>query len=116
MKVEIQISILYAATEKLMSYYLILSDPVSQFLHIVCIKKHQLVDGSVVQELLSVCSYIKIEEKIISLTEESRNNVVQLVSRYNGQGFRVLILVTRELSTDGANYPLFITDEKAMMQ
>ncbi|WP_323854482.1 hypothetical protein [Xenorhabdus koppenhoeferi] len=59
---------------------------------------------------------LKIKEKIISLTEESRNNVVQLVSRYNGQGFRVLILVTQELSTDGADYPLFVTDEKAMMQ
>ncbi len=59
MTVEIQISTLYAATEKLMSYYLILLDPVNQFLHIICIKKYQLADKSVVQELLSVCSYIK---------------------------------------------------------
>ncbi|MBD1227754.1 magnesium-translocating P-type ATPase [Xenorhabdus griffiniae] len=76
---------------------------------------YQLVCKGAAEEMLSVCSYIRIKEKIISLTEEGRNNVMELVSSYNEQGFRVLILATRELSHDEVKHPLSVADEKEMV-
>lgn len=46
-------------------------------------KNHQLVCEDTSEEKLLVCSYIGIKEKIIPLTEESRNNVIELVSSYH---------------------------------
>ncbi len=40
---------------------------------------------------------------------------MELVSSYNEQGFRVLILATRELSPDEVKHPLSVTDEKEMV-
>ncbi|MDC9592635.1 magnesium-translocating P-type ATPase [Xenorhabdus sp. IM139775] len=77
-------------------------------------KNYQLICKGAAEEMLSVCSYIRIKEKIIPLTEENRNNVMGLVSRYNEQGFRVLILATRELSPDEVKHPLSVADEKEM--
>ncbi|MBD2786153.1 magnesium-translocating P-type ATPase [Xenorhabdus sp. DI] len=78
-------------------------------------KNYQLICKGAAEEMLSVCSYIRIKEKIIPLTEENRNNVMELVSRYNEQGFRVLILATRELSHDEVKHPLSVADEKEMV-
>ncbi|WP_338885211.1 magnesium-translocating P-type ATPase [Xenorhabdus sp. TH1] len=78
-------------------------------------KKYQLICKGAAEEMLSVCSYIRIKEKIIPLTEEIRNNVMELVSSYNEQGFRVLILATRELSHDEVKHPLSVADEKEMV-
>ncbi len=46
-------------------------------------KNHQIVCKDTAEKMLSVCSYIGIKEKIIPLTEESRNNVIELVSSHN---------------------------------
>ncbi|MCG3463190.1 hypothetical protein L7G72_15330 [Xenorhabdus bovienii] len=63
----------------------------------------------------SVCSHMRLKEKIISLTEENRNNVMGLVNLYKEQGFRGLILVTGELSLDEVKHPFSVADEKEMV-
>ncbi|AYA40536.1 hypothetical protein HZS38_09020 [Xenorhabdus nematophila] len=78
-------------------------------------RTHQLAYNDAEKKMLSICSFIRIKEKIILLTEESRNNVVKLVSRYHEQGFKVLILVALELSPDEVKHFLSVTDEKEMV-
>ncbi|MBC8954714.1 hypothetical protein [Xenorhabdus sp. PB62.4] len=75
-------------------------------------KNHQIVCSDTSEEMLLVCSYIGIKEKIIPLTEESRNNVVELVSSHNEQGFRVLILATLELSVDEVKLQPSVADKR----
>ncbi|CAM3814441.1 hypothetical protein Xentx_01496 [Xenorhabdus thuongxuanensis] len=78
-------------------------------------KKYQLICKGAVEEMLSVCSYIRIKEKIIPLTEESHKNVMELVSSYNDKSFRVLILATRELSHNEVKHPLSVAYEKEVV-
>ncbi|OTA21134.1 hypothetical protein Xbed_00780 [Xenorhabdus beddingii] len=77
-------------------------------------ENHQLSCKYAVEEMLSVCSHIRIKEKIIPLTEESCNNLIERVSDYNEQGFRVLILAERELSTGEVKQWLSVVERKKM--
>lgn len=71
-----------------------------------------MVGKGATEEMPSVCSHMRLKEKIISLTEENRNNVMGLVNLYKEQGFRGLILVTGELSLDEVKHPFSVADEK----
>ncbi|AKJ43903.1 magnesium ABC transporter ATPase [Pragia fontium] len=63
-------------------------------------KQHQLlICKGAVEEMLSVCSHIEKNGTILPLDSAGRQALLEQANGYNLQGFRVLILAVRELST-----------------
>ncbi|GKX63841.1 magnesium-translocating P-type ATPase [Pragia fontium] len=63
-------------------------------------KQHQLlICKGAVEEMLSVCSHIEKNGAILPLDSAGRQALLEQANGYNLQGFRVLILAVRELST-----------------
>ncbi|MEG0293899.1 magnesium-translocating P-type ATPase [Enterococcus sp.] len=74
---------------------------------------HQLmVTKGAVEEMESVCSHVKINGEVTSITEELREKMRNVNRRLNEQGMRVLTVATRLDVHDDAVYS--ISDEKEM--
>lgn len=67
-----------------------------------------LICKGAVEEMLAVATRIQLGNKVLPLDATRRAELVALTERYNQQGFRVLLLATRE---DNATRPLAVADE-----
>ena len=52
--------------------------------------KRQLITKGAIEEMLSICSHVEINDEILPLTEELTTNVTKMVTELNQQGMRVL--------------------------
>lgn len=71
----------------------------------------QLICKGAVEEMLAISSFINVEGKQEPLTDERRNDLLSLASYYNEQGFRVLMIATRDLRHHQPDQLLSVRDE-----
>lgn len=53
-------------------------------------KKRQLITKGAIEEMVSICSYVEINDEILPLTEALTENVINMVTKLNQKGMRVL--------------------------
>ncbi|CNG08489.1 Mg(2+) transport ATPase protein B [Yersinia enterocolitica] len=79
-------------------------------------QQHQtLICKGAVEEMLSICTHVREGDAIYPLDETRRTSLLALATQYNEDGFRVLLLATRELGTQLSELPLNIDDERELV-
>ena len=79
-------------------------------------QQHQrLICKGAVEEMLSICTQVREGDKIYPLDDARRAKLLALATQYNEDGFRVLLLATRELGTQISELPLNIADESDLV-
>ena len=82
-------------------------------------RDHQLICKGAVEEILSVCRYVRDEpqlgqgERIVELKDERREDAKELVAEMNEDGFRVVAVAYREFPVDHGPYT--IADERDLI-
>ncbi|MBO1916347.1 hypothetical protein J4727_13290 [Providencia rettgeri] len=65
-----------------------------------------LICKGAAEEMLAVCQSYQQDGELHLLDDQARVKITELVSDYNRQGFRVLLLATRRLNDAEASLPL----------
>lgn len=79
-------------------------------------QQHQtLICKGAVEEMLSICTHVREGDDIYPLDETRRTSLLALATQYNEDGFRVLLLATRELGAQLSELPLNIDDERELV-
>lgn len=81
--------------------------------HQVLSGKDLLITKGAVDELLSISSYARIENDVVPLAPELRKKALEITSRLNEDGFRVVAVAYRELYSD-LHKPRSVSDEREM--
>ncbi|MEQ9946796.1 magnesium-translocating P-type ATPase [Pectobacterium aroidearum] len=76
--------------------------------------QQRLICKGAVEEMLSVATHVNENGQRYELDDERRNTLKMLAENYNQQGFRVLMIGTRELSPVGSTLPLSAEDEREL--
>ncbi|HGM7539859.1 TPA: magnesium-translocating P-type ATPase [Serratia marcescens] len=77
--------------------------------------KQQLICKGAVEEMLEIATHVREGDKTLEL-DDARRAALQALSReYNEDGFRVLVLATRELDAQRPADPLSVADERDMV-
>ncbi|WP_225639211.1 magnesium-translocating P-type ATPase [Candidatus Profftia sp. (ex Adelges kitamiensis)] len=74
--------------------------------------RHTLICKGAVEEMMTIATHINNNGNILPLDDKVRNTLLQLVTFYNKQGFRVLMIGTRDFGIKGCIVPLSSSDEK----
>ncbi|MDT3553775.1 magnesium-translocating P-type ATPase [Cronobacter sakazakii] len=79
--------------------------------------EHQqtLICKGAVEEMLSVSTHIREGDTVYALDDARRDAYLRLTRQYNAQGFRVLVVATRELPQTGLDHPLCVADENGLI-
>ncbi|WP_145475841.1 magnesium-translocating P-type ATPase [Yersinia similis] len=77
-------------------------------------QQHLICKGAV-EEMLSICTHVREGDVIYPLDAGRRVTLQALATQYNEDGFRVLLLATRELGTQVSPVPLNIDDERDLV-
>lgn len=75
----------------------------------------QLICKGAVEEMLSICTHVREGDEIYALDDARRMSLLALATQYNEDGFRVLLLATRELGNQVSELPLNIADERDLV-
>lgn len=78
-------------------------------------RRHTLICKGAVEEMLAIATHISDDGNILPLDEKARAELLQLATHYNEQGFRVLMVGTRDLGIDGCVFPLSNSDERDLV-
>ncbi len=81
--------------------------------HQVLSGKDLLITKGALEELLSISSHGRIDNKVVPLTEELKKRVIDMSSRLNEAGFRVVAVAYREIFSD-LHKPRSVSDEREM--
>lgn len=65
--------------------------------------------------MLSICTHVREGDDIFPLDAARRATLQALATQYNEDGFRVLLLATRELGAQVSPVPLNIDDERDLV-
>ncbi|WP_042818759.1 magnesium-translocating P-type ATPase [Yersinia wautersii] len=77
-------------------------------------QQHLICKGAV-EEMLSICTHVREGDDIYPLDAARRATLQALATQYNEDGFRVLLLATRELGVQVSPVPLNIDDERDLV-
>ncbi|MCW6024021.1 magnesium-translocating P-type ATPase [Serratia marcescens] len=77
--------------------------------------KHQLICKGAVEEMLEIATHVREGDKTLELDDARRAALQALAREYNEDGFRVLVLATRELDAQRPAEPLSVADERDMV-
>ncbi|HFZ1896122.1 TPA: magnesium-translocating P-type ATPase [Serratia marcescens] len=77
--------------------------------------KQQLICKGAVEEMLEIATHVREGDKTLELDDARRAALQALAREYNEDGFRVLVLATRELDTQRPAEPLSVADERDMV-
>lgn len=73
-----------------------------------------LICKGAAEEMLAVCTSYQHNGQSQQLDSQAKQQITELVSDYNRQGFRVLLLATRSLNSDEASLPLSAVAEQQL--
>ncbi|EIQ0901765.1 TPA: magnesium-translocating P-type ATPase [Escherichia coli] len=73
-----------------------------------------LICKGAVEEMLMVATHLREGDKVVVLDETRRDLLLAKTKNYNAQGFRVLLVATRNLDDSALTTPLCSTDEKGL--
>ena len=74
-----------------------------------------LVCKGAVEEMLSIATHIWDNGEVLALDSDRRHDLMELANQYNLQGFRVLMIGTRNLGVNGCMLPLEKDDERDLI-
>ncbi|EOI3578700.1 magnesium-translocating P-type ATPase [Cronobacter turicensis] len=74
-----------------------------------------LICKGAVEEMLAISTHIRDGDTVYALDDARRAAFARLTRQYNAQGFRVLVVATRELPEPGLNHPLCVADENGLV-
>ncbi|MFL4450011.1 magnesium-translocating P-type ATPase [Serratia marcescens] len=77
--------------------------------------KQQLICKGAVEEMLEIATHVREGDKTLELDDARRAALQALAREYNEDGFRVLVLATRELDVQRPAEPLSVADERDMV-
>ena len=77
--------------------------------------KQQLICKGAVEEMLEIATHVREGDKTLELDDARRAALQALACEYNEDGFRVLVLATRELDAQRPADPLSVADERDMV-
>lgn len=77
--------------------------------------KRILICKGAVEEMLSISSHIRIDKQIQPLTETDRQALLQVNREYNQDGFRVLLVASKEIEATSENKQYSNQDEKDLI-
>ncbi|QLJ66688.1 magnesium-translocating P-type ATPase [Serratia marcescens] len=77
--------------------------------------KQQLICKGAVEEMLEIATHVRKGDKTLELDDARRAALQALAREYNEDGFRVLVLATRELDAQRPADPLSVADERDMV-
>ncbi|MGP2866489.1 magnesium-translocating P-type ATPase [Serratia nevei] len=77
--------------------------------------KQQLICKGAVEEMLEIATHMREGDKTLELDDARRAALQALAREYNEDGFRVLVLATRELDAQRPAEPLSVADERDMV-
>ncbi|HEI9815035.1 TPA: magnesium-translocating P-type ATPase [Serratia marcescens] len=77
--------------------------------------KQQLICKGAVEEMLEIATHVREGDKTLELDDARRAALQALAREYNEDGFRVLVLATRELDAQSPADPLSVADERDMV-
>jgi Mg2+-importing ATPase len=70
---------------------------------------HELICKGAVEEILQICTQVKVNDRTLSVDASIQNQVIQLNQELNEDGLRVIAVAYKELPLDQCNYS--VTDE-----
>lgn len=76
---------------------------------------YRLICKGAVEEMLSVATHINENGEIKRLNDARRTALTALANRYNEQGFRVLMVGTRDIDAGDYRFPLSAADERDLV-
>lgn len=76
---------------------------------------HLMVSKGAVEEMLAVCSHIQDADGLRELDAQSRDALLDRAHGYNEDGFRVLVVATRQLAGADAKLQYKTSDERDMV-
>ncbi|BEM28851.1 magnesium-translocating P-type ATPase [Serratia marcescens] len=77
--------------------------------------KQQLICKGAVEEMLEIATHVREGDRTLELDDARRAALQALAREYNEDGFRVLVLATRELDAQRPADPLSVADERDMV-
>ncbi|MGL4106979.1 magnesium-translocating P-type ATPase [Clostridium sp. LP20] len=75
--------------------------------------KRQLVTKGAVEEMIHVCSYAEVNNEVVELTEELKKKVLEMVTKLNTEGMRVIGVAQKNEIPD--EYSFGVNDEINMV-
>ncbi|MGK2960208.1 MAG: magnesium-translocating P-type ATPase [Candidatus Malihini olakiniferum] len=75
-------------------------------------QQYQLICKGAVEEMLAIATHVDDKGKTHLLDDTRRTALLALAKRYNEQGFRLLMIGTREFSANDYRFPLTVADER----
>ena len=76
-------------------------------------KQHVLICKGAVEEILKVCTQLKIADKVVPMDDSARSKVADLQQQLNSEGLRVVAVAYKVMPTDQSHYA--ITDESDLV-
>ncbi len=58
--------------------------------------KRQLITKGAVEEILSICEWVEYKEKVVPLTQEIKNEVMETVNQLSKDGMRILAIAQKK--------------------
>ena len=77
--------------------------------------QQRLICKGAVEEMLEIATHVREGQQIVPLDPARREALQALAGQYNEDGFRVLVLATRELREQKNALPLSVADERDMV-
>ncbi|CAI1552257.1 magnesium-translocating P-type ATPase [Serratia proteamaculans] len=77
--------------------------------------QQRLICKGAVEEMLEIATHVREGQQIVPLDPARREALQALAAQYNEDGFRVLVLATRELGEQKNALPLSVADERDMV-
>ncbi|MFS7186675.1 magnesium-translocating P-type ATPase [Serratia proteamaculans] len=77
--------------------------------------QQRLICKGAVEEMLEITTHVREGQQIVPLDPARREALQALAAQYNEDGFRVLVLATRELGEQKNAFPLSVADERDMV-
>ncbi|MDW5498803.1 magnesium-translocating P-type ATPase [Pseudomonas lundensis] len=77
--------------------------------------QQRLICKGAVEEMLEIATHVREGQQILPLDQTRREALQALAAQYNEDGFRVLVLATRELGEQKDALPLSVADERDMV-
>jgi Mg2+-importing ATPase len=75
--------------------------------------KRQLVTKGAVEEMLSISTFAEYDGKVVELTDEIRNEVINMVAKLNNEGMRVIAIAQKNNIPDENSFS--VADESNMV-
>ena len=76
-------------------------------------KQHILICKGAVEEILKVCTQLKVDDKVLPMDESVHTKVADLQEKLNSEGLRVVAVAYKVMPTDQLHYA--ITDESNLI-